>query len=205
MAVPLWWPAEWDGKVDDCPEGTRASFHEQVFSAGGEGFASLDKVGSLKLNPFLTLSHLFFFPPSSKITHYVPFFSPVQSNGVADTLKWNAAPQWETKENTLMEGWNDMWFGYQCRDSFDWSEAQEKHKSNHRELLQISEGRIKRQTWKCLCRWRQRLLERLRTLSTEDMFNCPLSQNCSVPCRILVGTISERIFVSCMKSLKCFW
>lgn len=104
-----------------------------------------------------------------------------------------------------MEGWNDMWFGYQCRDSFDWSEAQERRKSNHRELLQISEGRMQRQTRKCLCRWRQRLCGKARTLSTGDMFSTPLSQNCSVPCRILVGTISERIFVDCMKALRCYW
>lgn len=150
MRVPLWWPAEWNGKVDDFPEGTWASFHGQAFSAGGGGFALQDKVESLKLNPFLTLSCLSFL--LSPWLHVMCLFSPVQSKGITDTLKWNATLLRETKENTLMEGWNDMCLGYQCRDSFDWSEAWERHKSNHRELLLISEGRIKRQTRKCLCR-----------------------------------------------------
>lgn len=89
--------------MDDCPEGARASFHGQAFSAGGGGFASLDKVESLKLRPFLTLSHLFFSPFSQDYT-LCASFSSVQSNGVTDTLKWIAALLWETKENTLMEG-----------------------------------------------------------------------------------------------------
>lgn len=84
--------------MDDCPEGARASFHGQAFSAGGGGFASLDKAESLKLRPFLTLSHLSF--SLSPRLHIMCFFPPVQSNGVADTLKWIAAPLWETKENT---------------------------------------------------------------------------------------------------------
>lgn len=86
-----------------------------------------------------------------------------------------------------------MWVGYQCRDSFVRNEAWERAKSNHRELLHISKGRMKRQARLCG-----------RTLSTGTMASTPLSQNCSVPCRILVGTISEGIFKGCMKALRCY-
>lgn len=84
-------------------------------------------------------------------------FFPCCSLTVSQTVK-NGLPHqyrgiWETRENTLTEEWNDMWFCYQRRDSFDWSKAQARYKSSHRERLQISKGRMKRQARKCLCRW----------------------------------------------------
>lgn len=85
--------------MDDCPEGARVSFHEQAFSAGSGVFVSLDKVKVSNLGlSSLSLSHQFF--SLSPRLHIMCFFSPVQSNGVADTLKWIAALLWETKENT---------------------------------------------------------------------------------------------------------